>query len=259
MKTSLILLFALAPLVALAQDDFGTWLELSAEKRLPRNFSLGLEGELRLDDNSTRVDRLSLGLGLGYRVNKYLRLGATYNFMGSYTAQKCKPKTNGYNLTESYWTPRHRLALEATGTVKLWRWLRVSLRERYQLTRRAEVTDIAKDRYRFQTVDGQPVLRPGYPEREQETRAARNDQVLRSRLKLSLDKKHLAWSPFLSVEFHNSIDHKFHLHKLRTRVGCEYKINRHHGLSLSYILTNELDESPNRRMHAIGAGYEFKF
>lgn len=276
MKRKLIIcLLTIVPALSWAgdQDDFGTWLELGVQKSLPHNLSIGLEGELRTDNNSSQIDRLSMGIAMGYKVNKYFKLGASYNLMGSYSAEKRKEHYkndieddehwNGYKIVDSYWTPKHRLNLEATATIKLWKWLRISARERYQYTHASSV-DFDESKYRFTKIidaAGQTSyeLRDGYPEIEQNSKLASDAQYIRSRIKLEVDKKRLAWSPFVSVEFHNSIDRSFHLHKLRTSLGTEYAISKQHTLGVAYILTNEFDESPNERMHAISASYKFDF
>lgn len=277
MKRKLILcLLAIAPALTWAgdNDDFGTWLELGAQKALPHNLTIGLEGELRTENNSSQIDRLSAGVALGYKVNKYFKLGASYNLMGSYNAEKRKEHYkddieddahwNGYKIVDSYWTPKHRLNLEATATIKLWKWLRISARERYQYTH-ARSVDYNETKYRFTKIidstTGQTEyqLRDGYPVTETNGKVASDAQYIRSRIKLEVDKKRLAWSPFVSVEFHNSIDRSFHLHKLRTSVGTEYAISSDHKVGLAYVLSNEFDESPNERMHAISASYKFDF
>lgn len=250
----LALTLALVPLVVSAadQDDFGTWYELGATKLLPRNFSLGAEAELRLQDGSSKADRLALSLKTEYRAHKHLRLGLGYSFLHGYTPDKMGSK----RFTPGYWTPRHRVNLEATGSVKFWRWLRIGLRERYQYTYRPG-----------QTIDRYPLIYDGngdytgydMDDNEPKTRASLHSHRLRSRLKLSLDKKGLKWEPFIAVEAQNELNRKMHLHKVRTHVGTEYKINKQHALSLAYVFSCATDEQPRERQHALSMGYNFKF
>lgn len=271
------------PLVARAggDDDFGTWLELGAEKNLPRNFSIGVEGELRTQDAVKTMNRVTLGMNVGYKLNKWVKFKAAYNFIESYSPSKRKehykenddgslkldadgnPQWNGYKVTESYWTPKHRFSLEATGTVKLWKWLRISLRERYQFTRRAE-KEVNEEKFRFSQVldgDGNPTyeLKGDYPVTEVDVKEAQSDNVLRSRLKLEVDKKKLDWSPFVSVETHNDLGSSLKLQKIRASVGTEYTINSQHAVSLAYVFTSEMDEKPRERFHAVSVGYNFEF
>jgi len=254
------------------EDDFGTWLELGVEKVLPHNLSVGIEGELRTQDNSSRVDRWNLGANLGYKPNKHLKFGVAYNFIDAYSPEKTKDHYknddgttwNGYNIIDKYWKPKHRFSFDVTGTVKLWKWLRISVRERYQFTHYCEV-DYTKTKYRYTTTtDGETgettyELKDGYPETVSDTSYAENKHILRSRVKLSYDKKGVKWEPFVSCEFHNRIDDAMNLDKIRTSIGTEYKINKQHHISMAYTFTTKLYEDPNERMHAINIGYQYKF
>lgn len=271
------------PLVAKAggDDDFGAWLELGASKNLPRNFSVGLEGELRTQDGFGQMNRATVGLNLGYKLNKWVKFRAGYSLIESYSPSQRKehykenddgtlkldpegaPIWNGYNVTKSYWAPKHRFTIEATGTVKLWKWLRISLRERYQFTRRPE-REVSKEKYRFsQAMDGEGnlvyELKDDYPMTEPDVKEAKSEHVLRSRLKFEVDKKRLAWSPFVSLETHNDLGNGLELQKLRASAGTEYKISSQHSVSLAYVFTQDLEGQVHDRMHAVSVGYGFEF
>lgn len=297
MKKGLAVMFCLLLSPALVsagdKDDFGTWLELGAEKALPHNLSVGLSTELRMQDNSTTVNRWGIGAELGYKVNKYFKLGASYSFLYGYNADKFKTKVtdhykddivdddhwNGYNkvetFTQSNWVMRHRFNVEANATVKLGGWLRISLRERYQYTHRPEQYENetkTKWKVRYDRVmdgDGNVSyqLKDEYAggwmldyadRQERDTISMSNTHILRTRLKLEVDKKRLAWSPFVSVETQNNLTECMHLTKVRTMVGTEYKINKHHSLEAAYVFTCETDEG-RQRFHAVSVGYKFKF
>lgn len=277
------------------KDDFGIWTEAGVEKKLPYNLSLDLSGEMRTEDMSSRIDRLSAGVGLSYKVNKYLKLSASYNLMGAYSPEKRKehykehddgtqkldpygnPIWNGYKITDKYWTPRHRLNIEASTGIKLAKWLRISLRERYQYTNNSgRHVDVTKYRYDIeQSFDPESGLytqvneglKDGYPITEVDYKEGTSSHILRTRLKLEVDKKRLAWSPFISVESHNNLTAQhgkeqtnvLYLEKVRTMVGTGYKINKHHAVSLAYILTFEHEINTFERMHAVSIGYNYDF
>ena len=256
-KTHLFLLLMTLPLSLWADDgdDFGTWLELSAEKALPHNLSVGVETELRTLDNSTTLDRLSAGASLGYKAHKYLKFAAGYNFLEDYHPEKAGKKW----LTPKYWSHRHRFYADATSSVKLWKWLRISGRVRYQFTHRAAQHI---KRYECEGMDsntGEYVY--DMDEADIKYKERENRQVLRSRIKLQVDKKHLDWSPFVSVEFHNNVAAGAHMNfdKLRTSVGTRYKINKRNDLSLSYVMTLDRMSHPYTHMHALCAGYSYEF
>ena len=268
------------PLLGHAEDRYGTWAEISLEKNLgpTKQWSIGAFTEMRAQER----ERWSIGADIGYKPIKYLKLGASYSFLYRYRPENQREhykddvvsddNWNGYNIRDAYWSPRHRACLEATGTVKLWKWLRISLRERYQFTHRMQST--AEDtKYRYSKLyngSGDFLgyeLKDGYPETETDTIGTENDHILRSRLKLAVDKKGWNFSPFVSAELHNSLNSgkDFNLEKVRTAIGSGYKFNKHNEITLAYILTFDIhdDEAPyarvHQRLHAFNIGYNYKF
>ena len=235
-------------------DDFGIWTELGIEKTLPHNWSVGLESEFRSMDNSSLMDRWSLGASIDYKIHKYLKVGAGYSFLLDNTPGKA-----GKNwLTPSYNSHRNRFFAEASSSVKLWKWLRISGRMRYQFTHRP-MQHI--ERFECEGMDGNTGEYIYDDEADIKLRDCESRQVLRSRVKLEVDKKHLDWSPFIGVEFHNNVAIGQHMNfdKLRTSVGTDYKINKQHKVSLSYIMTLDRTAHPYSRMHAVSVGYNFDF
>ena len=272
-----------------SNDEVGIWSELGIEKAITKNWDVGVDLEYRAQNKA----RFSAALGTSYKVNKYLKLGVSYSFLYSERPEKYKDKsegevgfeswTIGYNQTPEYWFPRHRFSAEATGTVKLWKWLKVSLRERYQLTR-CKARSVEQYKYREEwgmqpqyEEDGWDWIylgdlpeMYGDPIETWETKyyPSYTDQVLRSRLKLELDKKRNPFSPFVSAEFHNSVNRGDHmlLQKIRTSAGITYKFRKHNEVSLAYILTfdiHDIEEDEvvrlHERMHAISIGYKYSF
>lgn len=291
-----LLLLLTAPLMAQeSNDDASIWSEIGIEKSITKKWDVGLDMEFRAQNKA----RVSVGLGTSYKVNKYLKFGLSYSFLYTCKPDKHKDKSEGevgseywevgYNFTPEYWYPRHRFNVEATGSIKLWNWLKVSLRERYQLTHARERV-YKKHAYRenwsmqpqyiedgwdwiyigdVPEMNGDPV-----DEWRVETKPSYTDQVLRSRIKLEYDKKRCPYSPFVSTEFHNSVvvgDHML-LQKIRSAIGCSYKFRKHNEVSLAYIITFDMfDIEENEttleaetvrlhdRMHAINIGYKYSF
>ena len=283
----ILLLLLLCPvLTALAQenDEVGIWSEIGIEKSITKKWDVGLDVEYRAQNKS----RFSTGLSTSYKLMKGLKLGVGYNFLETCRPDKYKEKgegvpyeddewTTGYNFTPEYWYPRHRFSAEATGSIKLWGWLKLSLRERYQLTySKARCVTKMKSRTEYTKQydwddEGNDIITYDALESswtETEEKPSLTDQVLRSRVKLEMDKKKCRFSPFVSAEFHNSVgvgDHML-LQKIRTGVGCGYRFRKHHEVSLSYLLTfymydiedNEVVRQDERR-HAISLGYKYSF
>lgn len=277
MRKSLLILPLMAILPAAAQaegnDEGAVWTEIGVQKSINRQWKVGMDTEFRAQKEA----RWSLGVNTTYKPIKYFRLGAAYNFQYRRSPEKDKlhydkedGQYDGFNRDEKYWAPRHRVSLDATGTVKLAGWLRVSLRERYQFTHRAEVT-YDRTKYRCETIyDGDGHFQ-GYdwddPETKERTKAAEGDHVLRSRLKLEMDRKGCDWGPFVYAETHNNLGsgQKMNLEKVRTGIGCDYKINKQHSVGLAYVFTAYIhdEDAPHARLHdrihAANISYQFDF
>lgn len=284
MKKSKILCLGIALVAPLfchaedVEDRYGTWTEIGVTKELPKNFSVGLNTEIRAQEDA----RWSLGGSLDYKPIKYLKFGASYNFIYRYKPENRREHYrddiidddhwDGYNVRDAYWSPRHRASLDVTGTVKLWKWLRISVRERYQFTRNSPM-EVNDTKYRFNKIynSNDEFLgyepKRGYPEVEVDEREDKNSNVLRSRLKLEVDKKGWDLSPFVSCEAHNNLNigNRMILEKVRSSAGLEYKVSKKHKISLAYILTCDIHDDEGAlerihgRTHAFNIGYDFKF
>ncbi len=253
----LALSLALASTSKAQNDDFGAWLDVGLTKVLPRGFTVGGEAEMRTRSNSTKTDRLGIGVNATYKPSKYVKLGASYEFMDSYKdgKGKIKYKSDGttiknYKYTHSYWRPRHRLCFEVTPTIRVAKLVRFSLRERYQYTRKAGLT-LDRDKYKYDLGYEQWNATP-----DPKDKPAKDEHALRSRLKVEIDKKKLAWSPFVSAETKNTFRH-MRLTAVRAMAGTEYKVNKRNSLSLAYVLT--YDKQDELRSHALSLSYDIKF
>lgn len=249
-------------------EDFGVWTEIGVEKHLTETLDLGFEGEIRTGNNSSNIERLSGGLKLSYKPSKHFKFGACYTFYGDYSAEKRSKHSYfedgelaSYRLTPGYWKPNHRFYLEATATKKFWKWLRISVRERYQFNHEngttVDRTEFEREEYFMPTGE---IIRGEWEEYSApKINESKNEQRLRSRIKFEYDKKGIKWNPFVSIELYNSLDKAMHLHKIRTGVGTEYKINKQHKVGLSYLYSCHLDNNPNEHKHAMNITYGFDF
>ena len=262
MKKILLIAVLLIPTMLRAQwtDEYGTWVSVGAKKSLGTKWSMGLEAEYRAQENS----RWAVGVDAGYKLNKLIKFGVGYTLL-----YNRKPEKVGESyLTPAYCYPRHRFTVEGTADKRFWKWLRISLRERYQLTYRPTNShDRYQKIYDFDD-DGNEIVYWS-DESDVKTKEAKTSQVLRSRLKLEVDKKHWKFSPFISAEAMNSVSVGDHMciDKVRTIVGTSYKLNKQHEFTLGYALTfvfNDDDDlndkiEYNNRIHAVSIGYNFKF
>lgn len=247
-----------------AQDDFGLWTEVSVSKALPHNLELSFEGEYRLAERLQQTDRLGGTLSLSYKATKFMKFQAGYAFLYSYHPEERKEKYTydivdpffweGYNLTEAYWSPRHRFKADVTFDKKFFKWLKVSLRERYQYTFRPE-QEVPRMKYRFAPGNPDSKTSKSDPDVKHEKRTHK----LRSRLELEYDKKKCDWGPFVSFEFYNDLQNKLKWDEYKVMAGSSYKISKRHKVKFAYLYNVEKEEQPFEARHVLVLGYDFKF
>ena len=245
-------------------NDFALWQELNISKDLGHDWSIDIGGDLR--NRIDLLDRASIGVGVDKKVGKYLKFGLSYSFLAKHYAETTEAAykdsdptiLKGYNIDADNWAQRHRLAFDITGDKRLWKTLRISLRERYQFTYQPS-RDITRTRLRDANYDAEGNI-TGWDTEETVTKAkeARYRHLLRSRLKFAIDRKKWDWEPFASVEFHNDLRQSFHLDKLRAAIGTEYKVNRTLRINAAYVFTHENDEDGNQNIHALSVGCSIK-
>ncbi len=230
----------------MAQSEAGLLMEVGAEKKLSKKFSVGLEADLRTRNNLKTMDRWSLGISAAYRPLKYLKFDAGYTLLNNNFREDISYNANGSynNWTPSYWGMRHRLHASVTGTYKFQNNLRISLRERWQYTYRPEKT---VQRWDFDNSWWEDKARSG---------KAKNQ--LRSRFEISYDRKRAFFTPFASIELYNS----WGIEKIRYNIGTDLRLSKQHNLSIYYRYQNMKhvdDDDYEPDMHYIGIGYKFKF
>ena len=231
---------------ATAQSEAGLLTELSAEKSITKKISVTVEGDYRTRNNFKTTDRWSLGVAGEYKLMKGLKLSAGYKMLQTNFRENITLNTNGTynNWRPSYWGTRHRLHATLSGSYKLRNNLKISLRERWQWTYRAEKST---DRWDFDNALWETTLRSGKAHHQ-----------LRSRLELSYDKKHSLLTPYASIELYNG----WNIEKIRYTVGTDLNLSKQHTLSVFYRFQDIKDNSADTYdpdMHYMGIGYKFKF
>lgn len=248
------------PLCVSAQsDDFGLDFSLEAQKKLGKDFSLSLEGEYRTRDNTKTNDRWAVGLGVDYKLTKWLKASAGYTFLYDnnekityYNEDDEEVKIDGDanagdpKKRANYWAPRHRFNVSLTFDKKLFGDFRFSLRERWQYTYRPAHTVSERWSYLNNAYDG-----------KEKTYNGKGKNVLRSRLQIEYDKKGLNVTPYVNVELFNA----WSLQKVRYTAGLDWKLSKQHSLGAFYryqnVRNDDDDNEPNT--HLLGVGYKFKF
>lgn len=249
-----ILIVAVMSLPMAAQTETGLLAGVEAEKKLNNRLSLSLEGDLRTRNDFKTWDRLGLGIGATYKINKWLKADVGYKLLDynyreqveNYTSSKGNAKIK---WRPSYWGVKHRFNASLTGSYKLSNGLKFSLRERWQYTYRPEATPT---RYKMKISDQTMAIDEDY------CRDGKGKNQLRSRFQVELDKKRALLSPYASVEFY----HSWAIEKVRYTVGTDIRLSKQHALSVYYRFQDmhnvDVDDyDPD--MHYLGVGYKFKF
>lgn len=228
-------------LTAVASQAQSLWTSAAAEFDVAKNLDGFVEGEYRTNDGMSSTERWTLGAGLDYKFCPYFKMGVSYKFIDRQVDSRTTKKGN---IVESYWQPRHRFAVDATGSYKFGR-LKLSLRERYQFTHNTEQT-VAK----FDGDDG--------TRKSDEVIEAKDKQVLRSRLKAEYDIRKSAFSPFVSAELYSSLDDGLSTEKMRFTIGTDISLSKRHSINVfyRYVDSHNADEDD---LNVIGVGYKFKF
>lgn len=211
--------------------------------------------------------------------------GSTYRYLGYTDTHKDYTR-----VTESYWRAKHRISLDAAYTHRLWKTLRITLRERYQMTLIPSKTvsqkrtgtkteaDYSSPVYDALTSSDYAALAGGdmnawslitYDDLDQsssdaakdseKTKKSKDVHVLRSRLTFEIDKKGWDWTPYIYIEPFNNLNDNFHFDKLRLSAGVDYSISKQHKIGIAYVFNHENDEDGDENIHAVSIGYRFKF
>jgi hypothetical protein len=202
--------------------DSGMWISAGTEKKLNDRWNLGASIELRTKDDTKSIDRWQLVLNGAYKVSEHLKLGGCYEF-------QLRNRTID-NATE--FVPRHRLMFDVTPGTKVFDWLKLSLRERYQYTYTMQKSHVA----------------------------ATHEHHLRNRLKAEIDNSSMkGWSPYVSVEMFNNLSKQFQIDEMRMAIGTTYSISARHTINFGYLL--DLKRSAgglDKALHVLTLGYVYK-
>ena len=235
---------ALAPTVQAADNDFGMWYSVSAEKKITKKWCAEIEAEMRTRNDARTWDRWSASASAKYKLTKWLNAEVAYVFLNDNNPEKISYHTNGdyNNWRPSYWGTRHRFNVSLTGKIGFGGF-ELSLRERWQYTYRPESTTL---RYDFDNSEWEDVAVRG-----------KGSNVLRSRLQVEYNIPKSKVDPHASVELFNA----WNVEKVRYTVGADWKIRKKHVIGVNYIYQSingdDVDNDPNSNI--VSLSYKFKF
>lgn len=293
MRKTLLLLLSATALGASAQSESGLWLGADVSYDITRRLGAEFELGTRFEDDFSRLTRYDAALGIDYKLLPWLKLGAGYDFIRDYSPGEAPTivykkdanspdglrhdsdgnlVVNGYNAEASYWRTKHRVYLDATGKWKAGRFS-FSLRERYQFTAYAPVSDVEL-RYRDELEERDlssysgPYAGP-YVDSEGDSywygltnirsKDAKSKHYLRSRLAVDYNIRHCPLTPFASYEIANDLGDAFSIVRHRATVGFDWTLtrNKQHTLSLAYAYQHGAhEEVGNSDLHIISLGYK---
>ena len=245
MKKIIMILLILLPMGLQAQsDEFGTWTSVSLDKKLSKKLTLGGELELRTGNNLKNIDRWSVGIGVDYRLAKWLKASAGYTYIYDYHPEEYTYQDDGdlNKRTMTYFGSRHRFYASLTASKDFGR-LNISLRERWQYTYRPEQADKRMD---YQHAS----LGYSYPVKGKAT------NVWRNKLQLKYKTDGLL-QPYLFGETYVGGSG---FEKLRLSVGTELKLSKKSSLNVGYVYQRPYgDDEDDATRHILNIGYKLKF
>lgn len=276
MKRIILTFLALMPLAAFAEG--GLWTSIGVEKNFKKTWSIGLEADMRANDNINSFSRASIGVSGDYKVLPWLKLGAGYSFISDHNPVALKPdykksngSFNGYNLDEAYWRNKHRATFDVTGKWKAGRFS-FALRERYQFTH-SMAGSCQRTKYRDGVLPGEGVdvsnlmligdyyFFPGDEEIVMDSKSAKNSHYLRSRLSIDYNIRHCPITPEVSYEITNNLGDGFLAMKHRVVAELDWKITKKFHLGTAYVYQHQFhaEEYEPGTLHAGSVNFKFKF
>ncbi|MBQ8703766.1 MAG: DUF2490 domain-containing protein [Bacteroidales bacterium] len=246
-KTIIALLLLAVAIPAAAQTDveldneFGARLSVAADKKLTKGLHLRLEEEVRFDDNFGAFNRFHTTLGLSYKVNDYLKLGVGYALINPWDSD-----------SNSFKSARHRLMLDATGSMHFGVW-RLSLKERFQATYRSGDMNVYQNPRTALTLKSRLKLqykgwRRFEPYTYLELRNTLNAPVIEATYNDATGK----WGYYSGGTFYSRDDDNpgwfldgfdgVYINRFRFAMGFDYRINRESSIDVCLLLDQVRDK-----------------
>ena len=255
-------------------DDFGLDISLGAEKELLPDLEISVEGDLRTQENSQRIERYVLGAELSYKffnTKKFdMKVSGGYEYMWNQKMEETKFKGYNYNVfddegnlvtdysrydynvNERYWRNRHRTSLGLSAEYSPNKRWSFQLKETVQYNHYCREDSINQTEWRWRGDDEDKLL-PAYDKKSVDPK---DRFVLRSKFTVEYNVKGIPLNPFAAVDYGCGLNYT--ANKWKYTVGADYTIQKKHKLTLYYrFQTEDDDDEPNG--HMLGLGYKIKF
>lgn len=232
-----------ATLAAVAQgQDFGMWHEIGVEKRLGSRWTASLLGEVRLIDNTHKVNRWGIRPSATYRLRPWLTATAGYEL---FLVKSHSLNADGtYNKRGHYTQHQANAALQASYKIGA---VRLSLRERWQYDYRPQQTNRQRYDYGRSSWDGEEYVFHGNA-----------SHMLRTRLQIDHSIAALRLRPYVSVELFNA----WNIQRARYTAGVDWNAARHSSIRLRYFYDDVHRSAGSTyayNFHIIALGYWLLF
>lgn len=291
MKKNLLTIFLLGifPFSATAQNfgssnDFGMDFTVAADKEILPDLEFSLEGNMRTQDDTKRIERYVIGGELSYKffnTKKFdMKVSGGFEYMWQQKPEERKlAKTpypfsatdeNGdvifdetgmpvpdknyydYNVNERYWRNRHRTSLGLSAEYSPNKRWSFQLKETVQYNHYCREDSTNQYEYRWKENDDDEKYL-GVPSIDRKGVDPKDRFVLRSKFTVEYNIKGIPLNPFASVDYGCGLNYT--TNKWKLAVGADYNINKQNRISVFYrFQTEDDDDEPNG--HIIGIGYK---
>jgi hypothetical protein len=199
--------------------DAGLWLSATVQAKLSKKLSASLSEELRLNENMSEAGTIFTDAGLEYRLIKNLGLAVNYRFINK-------------KAVSDYYKMSHRFYADVKYSFKI-KPVEISLRSRVQDELKAP----------GRSDDGGSM-----------------EYYLRNKATITVDLNKKI-EPFASAELFNPLQTPLfqYADKLRTTVGADYALTKHHKAELFYMIQSTLGTADKETDFIIGLSYVYKF
>lgn len=255
-------------------DDFGVDISIGAEKELLPDLELSIEGNMRTQENTQRIERYVIGAELSYKflnTKKFdMKVSGGFEYMWNQKMEETKFKGYNYNtfdendnlvvdysrfdfnVNERYWRNRHRTSLGLSAVYSPNKRWSFQLKETVQYNHYCREDSINQTEWRWRGDDEDRLV----SSMDRKSVDPKDRFVLRSKFTVEYNVKGIPLNPFASVDYGCGLNYT--ANKWKYSIGADYTINKKHKLTLYYrFQTEDDDDEPNG--HMLGMGYKIKF
>jgi len=207
---------------AQTQPDAGLWCTFTVEKEFTKKLTIGINEELRLRENYSRLNLFYTNPYITYKIKKKLKLGFGYRFISKYMYK------------ESEFSYKHRLMFDISYKYKF-KNIVLSYRSRIQ----GEVRDYNSD-----------------PQGKQPEFYWRNKLDLG--YEIGKFTPYIGTEVRYQIIDPRFPESNYGWHRARTYAGIDYEYNKKHSFGIMYLIQQEFDVDDPGTGYILGLEYTYK-